>query len=138
MKAYTDLPQSKKLAEILPLESADMYWKNGVSDKYIQCFTPFVCGDSQNGIDFDYDIPCWSLAALIDVLPTDYIEHKHYFLEISKMGDNAKPYEVRYFRFREDWEGANFGRITRISCTSNNLIDACYKMILKLHEIKML
>lgn len=26
MKAYTDLVQSKKLAEILPLESADMHY----------------------------------------------------------------------------------------------------------------
>lgn len=27
MKAYTDLEQSRKLAEILPLESADMHWQ---------------------------------------------------------------------------------------------------------------
>ena len=26
IKSYTDISQSKKLAEILPLESADMYW----------------------------------------------------------------------------------------------------------------
>lgn len=26
MKAYTDIEQSKKLAEILPVESADMWW----------------------------------------------------------------------------------------------------------------
>ena len=28
MKSYTDLEQSKKLAEILPPESADMCWTN--------------------------------------------------------------------------------------------------------------
>ena len=28
MKAYTDIEQSKKLAEILPVESADMYYLN--------------------------------------------------------------------------------------------------------------
>lgn len=27
MKAYTDIAQSKRLAEILPLESADMYYE---------------------------------------------------------------------------------------------------------------
>ena len=27
MKSYTDLEQSKKLAEILPVESADMTWE---------------------------------------------------------------------------------------------------------------
>ena len=46
MKTYTDLEQSKKLTEILPFERADMYWKNGVSDKYIQCFTPFVIDEA--------------------------------------------------------------------------------------------
>ena len=39
MKSYTDLEQSKKLAEILPLESADMFLAlNGhipVMSKYI-------------------------------------------------------------------------------------------------------
>ena len=30
MKSYTDLPQSKKLAEILPLESADMHYSTWV------------------------------------------------------------------------------------------------------------
>lgn len=30
MKAYTDLEQSKKLAEILPIESADMYYHYNV------------------------------------------------------------------------------------------------------------
>lgn len=28
IKSYTDLEQSKKLAEILPLESADMHYNN--------------------------------------------------------------------------------------------------------------
>ncbi len=40
MKAFTDVEQSKKLAEILPIESADMY--------------------------FNDNEPCWSLAALLE------------------------------------------------------------------------
>lgn len=32
MKAYTDIKQSKKLAEILPLESADMFYTSLNSD----------------------------------------------------------------------------------------------------------
>ena len=50
MKSYTDLPQSKKLVEILPLESADMWWsKNfiyynptatiGISAEYSNVYT---------------------------------------------------------------------------------------------------
>ena len=34
MKSYTDLEQSKKLAEILPLESADMCYKCLEDDPY--------------------------------------------------------------------------------------------------------
>lgn len=30
MKSCTDIPQSKKLAEILPIESADMFYWRGV------------------------------------------------------------------------------------------------------------
>lgn len=48
MKSYTDIEQSKKLAEILPIESADM------------CFN-----DNE---------PCWSLATLLEFLPEFKIE----------------------------------------------------------------
>ena len=48
IKSYTDLSQSKKLAEFLPLETADM------------CFV---------GGRADFMSPCWSLASLINVLP---------------------------------------------------------------------
>jgi hypothetical protein len=48
-----------------------MFFKNEVSDKYIQCFTPYVsCGTN---IDYDYDIPAWSLSALIKMLPKGFL-----------------------------------------------------------------
>jgi hypothetical protein len=63
MKSYTDLEQSKKLAKILPLESADMFLAlNGtlpVMSKYID--DGFVTAD-------DTAVPCWSLAALLKYL----------------------------------------------------------------------
>lgn len=67
-KICTSLEQSKKLIELgIDIYTADMFWKNGVSDKYIQCFTPFVsCGTN---IDYDYDIPTWSLTALLELIP---------------------------------------------------------------------
>ena len=41
-KICTSIEQSKKLIELgIDIDTADMFWKNGVSDKYIQCFTPF-------------------------------------------------------------------------------------------------
>ena len=71
MKAYTDLEQSHKLAEILPLESADMYYCYGMNiDTKIWSFddTPIII-DADNQVDVD-DIPCWSLAALSEfILP---------------------------------------------------------------------
>lgn len=118
IKAYTDLSQSKKLAEILPLESADMYWKNGVSDKYIQCFTPFVIDDYGSNVDFDYDVPCWSLAALLSVLP------KGYSFVLTKSFDG------------EDYYCKLDGK--PIETMADNPVDACVVMIEKLNELKML
>lgn len=67
-KICTSIEQSQKLIDLgIDIDTADMFWKNGVSDKYIQCFTPFVsCGTN---MDYDYDIPAWSLDALLSVLP---------------------------------------------------------------------
>jgi hypothetical protein len=57
IKSYTDLQQSKKLAEILPLESADMYYPcEGVSPKF------------GVALSISDNIPCWSLASLLSVL----------------------------------------------------------------------
>ena len=71
MKAYTDIEQSKKLAEILPLESADMFWANA----------PITVPCIKDGNPMGVNIPCWSLAALLSVLPTSTIDSSddHYF-----------------------------------------------------------
>ena len=65
MKAYTDIEQSKKLVEILPLESADMIYVHTID----------IGGDWHYDIDFrnnqplfEDDICVWSLAALLDIL----------------------------------------------------------------------
>ena len=67
-KICTSIEQSKKLIELgIDVSTADMFWKNGVSNQYIQCFTPFVSNGTN--IDFDYDIPAWSLSALLELMP---------------------------------------------------------------------
>lgn len=73
IKSYTDLEQSKKLAKILPLESADMYWSRctitDFGDGVLKVsYTIEPCNISQFR-NTKEDIPCWSLAALLDVLP---------------------------------------------------------------------
>lgn len=118
IKAYTDLEQSKKLAEILPIESADMYWKNGVSKKYIQCFTPFVDNDYGTDVDYDYDVPCWSLSALLGVLSNPSL-HK------------------TYIGWRCDSYNENCTKC-QLGDTADNPIDACVEMVLKLHELNLL
>lgn len=57
IKSYTNLEQSKKLAEFLPLESADMYYLYNI---------PYAI-PYKNRIDVA--TPCWSLAALFEIIP---------------------------------------------------------------------
>jgi hypothetical protein len=117
VKNYTDLEQSCKLVEILPLESADMYYaktKILTSDEtvyIVRVGTPIVITD----------VPCWSLAALFNILPdgTDVVK------------DKADTKEEKYM--------CTVGIEKDIITTfANNPLDVCYKMILKLHELKLL
>lgn len=83
MKSYTDLSQSKILAEILPLESADMsYTLNFDSERYEISTTSYkgwiVPKYAQTYKGLAQVIPCWSLAALLDVLKDDIKIEKHY------------------------------------------------------------
>lgn len=73
MKSYTDLEQSKKLAEILPLESADMWYHGHYSPweserKYDNEPCPF------HSMSPNWDKPCWSLAALMKIIEIDKSE----------------------------------------------------------------
>jgi hypothetical protein len=110
IKAYTDLVQSRKLAEILPLETADMWYHPDLSD-----YPDYVERCSI------YNIHCWSLAALLDVL--DYPQ-----LSKDKLGSG-----------KEGWMVSAYPNDCRYdSCWHDNPIDACVEMIEKLHERKML
>lgn len=65
MKSYTDLEQSRKLVEILPLESADMFYRNNGED--VKLMWEHTAQKVTN--------PCWSLAALFSMLPKSaYLE----------------------------------------------------------------
>ena len=84
MKSYTDLSQSKKLAKILPIESVDMYYQYVLpkSDRVkhnpeignpISALEWYNKGYTMSGkepITMDeYCVPCWSLAALLSLIP---------------------------------------------------------------------
>lgn len=82
MKGYTDIEQSKKLAEFLPIESADMHYVrracdfmgNPVDDKWSVPKYGNPNSEHANYIVQNFTsyekIPCWSLAALSEfILP---------------------------------------------------------------------
>lgn len=135
MKSYTDLEQSKKLAEILPLESADMHYVLTDSDQ--ETYSP--------GLEKYYgvlpSIPCWSLATLLDILPneisTDEEWHSKYQIDIRKYngGDNTTLYQIAYGNNRGS-SGSWHDMIN--TGERQNLIDSCVDMVLLCKEHKWL
>lgn len=137
IKVFTNIEQSKKLAEILPVESADMTWEQ----------VDLITGDTEweplLGLDVaikdnlfsyrnGYMVPCWSLTALLNVL-------------ISKDFDP----ETMFLRSTSDGRGTHLTNVWRLSVDSldvditlrdiyaDNLVDACVEMILRLDKLKI-
>ena len=118
IKAYTDLEQSKKLAEILPIESADMMY-HSVETEYGSGVFVAISKVITNGFENDDfyidDIPCWSLTALLKVMPFWYDIHP------VKNGVAIK---------------CDYGKEEIV--ISSNHIDACVEMIIKLNKLNLL
>ena len=123
---YTTIEQSKKLLELgLSPESADMYYFKQVDPDYfppdVESIkpTPFVIS-IENKPYYTYDIPCWSVVSLLNLMICpkleEYIKGKW---DLTTFTDESlkTPIEV------QDCESA---------------VNACYEMILKLHEQKLL
>jgi hypothetical protein len=129
IKVYADIEQSKKLAGILPLESADGFW---VYHEYW-----YSEGDEWEGYE-DYpraepyleytrkenewkedksDIPCWSLTALFKLLPKSAQLEKGNVTELYRV---ILPVELE----TSDWH--------------IDPVDACVEMIEKLHELNLI
>ena len=128
MKAYTDLSQSRKLAEILPLESADMFY-DGVQDLYKEkTYNIPMNGSSitvrtghiitEKGIKANLLLPAWSLAALLSVLPK-IVNNETLFIETS-----AALWHIGYRNI--------------YTARADNPVDACVNMIIKLNELNLL
>ena len=120
MKAYTDLNQSEKLAEILPLESADMYYFTIIRDyPYSQGKIKTIAKIMDGSFSSDYDTPCWSVAALLEEL-------------------NRNCWKVSLKCCGAEWDMTYDDGERYISVSSDYAIDACVEMIIKLHEQKLL
>ena len=111
VKSYTDIEQSKKLAEILPVESADMR------------YAPF--GDTHPWFWDGHLLekgatPCWSLAALIELMGECRMERT----PLDQSGEFTYSFVDDYFNIRTFEE--------------DNAVDAAVEIILKLKEKDLL
>jgi hypothetical protein len=131
MKSYTDIEQSKKLADILPLESADMEYLSIKETGKLVGNIPFVKDDSEvedSAYSHTYDrIACWSLAALLDVLPKHIKDYNVLRTDIGEKDFSLWYDEVGY--------GVN-DRLPDITMVCP--VDACVEMIEKLNELNLL
>ena len=136
MKIATDLEQSRKLAEFLPIESADMFYFRQIDDDYFPpniisiVPTPIIISDDKKP-NYNYDIPAWSLSALMNAIPNrvEY-EFKTYFfkLETDVYSSGEKYYDLGY--------QSAYGWLEYEDSTE--LVDACVNLIIKLHERELI
>ena len=134
MKNYTDIEQSKKLAEILPIESADMEYLAIKENGKLIGNIPFVKDDSEvedSAYSQIYDrFACWSLTSLLDILPKEYTNSKNQVCTLHiDIVDSETPYLMWYAN--PEHEGSIVEMKTK---EYSNLIDACYEMIVWLLE----
>lgn len=125
LRSFTSLEQSKKLAEILPLESADMCWTNHCYGSIRSSMTISAISTYEykkllerfaDSTSIDVFYPAWSLAALLNVLPKiDGLRPIMDLEEVSLYYTKAELY-----------------------VTATNPLDACYEMIIKLKEKNLL
>lgn len=137
IKAYTDINQSKKLAEILPLENADMVLLHeepyetsdskfdGLHQALCVPFSKYDKSWRQKYRNISY-FPCWGLAALLN-----YIK------------DKCDYFELVYLSSTIDGRANKLENVYRLSTDMYDVyekeaVDACVEMILKLHELKLL
>lgn len=119
IKGYTDIKQSQILAEILPTESADMSYSiiHNIGQEPYHCNVPTFTYVA-NG-----DIPCWSLAALLRVIPKHIKDYNVLRIDISD-----KDFAIWY---DEIGYGVN-NELPNI--TEESAVDACVNTIIKLKE----
>ena len=130
IKSYTDIEQSKKLAEILSLESADMIYRpimeiDSVSNSgFLDTPDCFPYNDFKNRIL--KPLPCWSLSALLDIL------------EYELDGENGTTYQLHLYKAGTWWDISYdevYDKANPIEVAAGEeLVDVCVEMIIKLHE----
>ena len=120
MRSYTDLKQSQTIAEILPHDTADQTWERiiiaganfGIPEEKQYRHNGDMPFNFYSGIG----VPCWSLTALLGIIP-----------DVSLNGFMDGKWNAMVQRD---------GKMIYVD--KNNPIDACFELILKLYELKLL
>ena len=113
LKSYTDLKQSKKLAEFLLLENADMHYHYDNDFGELESI-PTITEEDDYFTLFPKNFSCWSFAALFNILPK---------------------YELNNFGNTIQLDIKNIALETE---SNETLLDLIVNMIIHLHELKML
>lgn len=141
MKSYTDLEQSRMLAEILPIETADMRYGHIAPYEYSDRMydggydeVPYpkdflIRNPNFSPNDYDGEIPCWSLGALLELMPQEIFEGK-YVINITEGLDNKWVITYDHYDNRNSFYGLYTG--------SDNLVDSCVDLLTKLKEKQLL
>lgn len=112
IKSYTNIKQCKQLAEFLSTNTADMCYlsEDSLFPKVNYCGIVFFDEKTEKP---SQPIPCWSLAALLNLLPN-------------------------YTMINNGYSGIVTWSFSWNSHEHDNPIDACVEMIVKLHEQNIL
>ena len=115
MKSFTDIEQSKKLAEILPTDSADMLHCIDYGD-LLSTVPKQYSGSFRHQPELT--IPCWSLSALFDVVK-----------------DKCGYFELVYLKQTSDSKANPFRLSTDVyDVYDKEVVDACVEIIIKLYK----
>lgn len=142
IKSYTDVEHARYLARILSPETADMHYNN-LSIKGVNYVDPFradlmsykdavetLCDYKKVNPLFEV-LPCWSTQALLDEIPYQVVNANEEDLTL-----RIEKEELQYYlHYENEYTGDSFKLETN---TYDDLIDACYEMIIKLKENNLL
>ena len=125
IKSYTDIEQSKKLEEILPLESADYFH---APDAGIVVTEPYKLNEDDETVITAYKgaIPCWSVGALLNVAPKD----EQATVCVCFGGYQGDDYIPKWFCYFESYQDPMIYE----QRFSDSLLDACFEIVVWLLE----
>ena len=133
-KICTSIDQSKKLIELgIDVNTADMCYLDG-DDKDYQV--------KDGTLDYE-GIPAWSLSALMNLLPSEFIEVGKYstttyliHIRKYKFTDEVNLHQIAYGSYKWYEDGSNSWKDMINTGEKEDLLDAAFEMVCWLKENK--